>query len=504
MVSPASTATLSGLPRRRRLVIYTFLMTALFMATLDNQIVSTALPTIVADLGSIERFGWVSAAYLLAQSAIMPVYGKLGDLFGRKYVMMFAITLFIIGSLTCGLAWSMDSLIAARVLQGLGGGGIMVSIFSINADLFEPRERARYQSFSSLVLMASGSIGPLLGGVMSETLGWRSIFLVNLPIGILVLASIFLLLPYVRPNRQPKIDYAGAVTLAITIGLIVLWADGSQIFGGMFTPVTFGIMALATVFGFLWVRIERRAPEPIIPLSLFKDKNFPLLLIVALTSGGVGIGLVNYHALFLQMTTGLSPTHAGLFFIAITGGIAMGSITAGRMIERTGRYKPFLITGTMLSVLALIAVSQIQVGTSLWVIGIVLMTCGLAIGLAQQSPVIGVQLIAPQADIGAATSAVTLCRMAGASLAISIYGAVLSARLLAGEGATPGVVNPATLSPEALADLPETSRVAVSILFSNAFTWLYMAAAGLAAIGLTAAFLLRPTIMPVRTEKRAS
>jgi MFS family permease len=252
------------------------------------------------------------------------------------------------------------------------------------------------------------------------------------------------------------------------------------------------------------VRIERRAPEPIIPLSLFKDKNFPLLLIVALTSGGVGIGLVNYHALFLQMTTGLSPTHAGLFFIAITGGIAMGSITAGRMIERTGRYKPFLITGTMLSVLALIAVSQIQVGTSLWVIGIVLMTCGLAIGLAQQSPVIGVQLIAPQADIGAATSAVTLCRMAGASLAISIYGAVLSARLLAGEGATPGVVNPATLSPEALADLPETSRVAVSILFSNAFTWLYMAAAGLAAIGLTAAFLLRPTIMPVRTEKRAS
>ncbi|MDO6614435.1 MULTISPECIES: MDR family MFS transporter [Pacificibacter] len=495
-----SAAPLATLSRRRRLLIYVFMMLALFMATLDNQIVSTALPTIVAELGSIERFGWVSAAYLLAQSAIMPVYGKLGDLFGRKYVMMFAISLFVIGSLSCGLAWSMESLIAARVLQGLGGGGIMVSIFSINADLFAPRERAKYQSFSSLVLMASGSIGPTLGGLMSQYLGWRSIFLVNLPIGILVLTSIFFLLPYVRPNRQPKIDYAGATTLAITIGLIVLWADGSQIFGGMFTPVTFGILGLATVSAIVWVRIERRAPEPIIPLSLFNDKNFPLLLIVALTSGGVGIGLVNYHALFLQMTTGLSPAHAGLFFIAITGGIAVGSLTAGRLIARTGQYKPFLITGTTLSVLALIAVSQIQVGTSLWVVGIVLAVSGLAIGLAQQSPIIGVQLIAPQADIGAATSAVTLCRMAGASLAISTYGAVLSARLMAGGDGVIGVPDPSSLSPEALADLPDTSRIAVSILFSNAFTWLYMVAAGLSMIGLTAAILLRPTTMPVSEQ----
>lgn len=495
-----SAAPLATLSRRRRLLIYVFMMLALFMATLDNQIVSTALPTIVAELGSIERFGWVSAAYLLAQSAIMPVYGKLGDLFGRKYVMMFAISLFVIGSLSCGLAWSMESLIAARVLQGLGGGGIMVSIFSINADLFAPRERAKYQSFSSLVLMASGSIGPTLGGLMSQYLGWRSIFLVNLPIGILVLTSIFLLLPYVRPNRQPKIDYAGAATLAITIGLIVLWADGSQIFGGMFTPVTFGILGLATVSAIIWVHIERRAPEPIIPLSLFNDKNFPLLLIVALTSGGVGIGLVNYHALFLQMTTGLSPAHAGLFFIAITGGIAAGSLTAGRLIARTGQYKPFLITGTTLSVLALIAVSQIQVGTSLWVVGIVLAVSGLAIGLAQQSPIIGVQLIAPQADIGAATSAVTLCRMAGASLAISTYGAVLSARLMAGADGVIGVPDPSSLSPEALADLPDTSRIAVSILFSNAFTWLYMVAAGLSMIGLTAAILLRPTTMPVSEQ----
>ncbi len=183
-------------------------MTAMFMATLDNQIVSTALPTIVGEFGHLERFGWIGSAYLLSLSAVMPLYGKLGDLFGRKYVMMTAIMIFTVGSAVCGLAVSMNTLIAARVLQGLGGGGIMVSIFAVNADLFEPRERARYQSYSSLVLMASGAIGPVLGGTMSDLFGWRSIFLVNVPIGFIVLTGLAFMLPYRKPHRRPKIDYA--------------------------------------------------------------------------------------------------------------------------------------------------------------------------------------------------------------------------------------------------------------------------------------------------------
>jgi MFS family permease len=195
---------------RRRLILFFFLMTAMFMATLDNQIVSTALPTIVGEFGHLERFGWIGSAYLLSLSAVMPVYGKLGDLFGRKYVMMTAIMIFTVGSTVCGLAVSMDTLIAARVLQGLGGGGIMVSIFAVNADLFEPRERARYQSYSSLVLMASGAIGPVLGGTMSDLFGWRSIFLVNVPIGFVVLIGLAFMLPYRKPHRRPKIDYAGS------------------------------------------------------------------------------------------------------------------------------------------------------------------------------------------------------------------------------------------------------------------------------------------------------
>ena len=200
-----------------RLTLFFFLMTALFMATLDNQIVATALPTIVGEFGQMERFGWIGSAYLLATCAVMPLYGKLGDLFGRKYVMITAVTIFTLGSIACGLAVSMNTLIAARVLQGLGGGGIMVSIFSITADLFEPRERARYQSYSSLVLMASGAVGPVLGGTISDLFGWRSIFLINIPIGIAVLIGLFVFLPYRRPTRRPTIDYAGALLLAAAV-----------------------------------------------------------------------------------------------------------------------------------------------------------------------------------------------------------------------------------------------------------------------------------------------
>ncbi|RYE62505.1 MAG: MFS transporter, partial [Oxalobacteraceae bacterium] len=176
MSRPAQTPLVAD--KRQRLFVFWFLMAALFMAALDNHIVSTALPTIVGEFGQMESFGWVSSAFLLAMSAVMPIYGKLGDLFGRKYVMLFAIVLFTLGSVLCGFAWSMNSLIAARVFQGLGGGGIMVSIFSINADLFEPRERAKYQSYSSLMIMAAGSIGPVLGGTLSDLFGWRSIFLI--------------------------------------------------------------------------------------------------------------------------------------------------------------------------------------------------------------------------------------------------------------------------------------------------------------------------------------
>lgn len=489
-----------ALSDRHKMVIFCFLMLCMFMATLDNQVVSTALPTIIGEFGAIERFGWIGSAYLLAQSAIMPVYGKLGDLFGRKYVMMTAVALFTIGSLACGMSWSMDSLIAARVLQGLGAGGIMVTIFSINADLFEPRRRAKYQSFSSLVLMASGSLGPALGGSMSQLFGWRSIFLINLPIGIIALVGLFLLLPHWRPDRRPKIDYPGAITLALAIAGVVLWADSQSLFGSLTSPLALSLPAISIVAILLWIRIERRAPEPIIPLSLFSDRNYALLLLVAATSGGIGIGMVNYHALFLQMTTGLSPASAGLFFIAVTGGIAIGSLVSGRLISSTGRYKPWLAIGMAISVASLLGLALLPLGVPFWVIAVLFLTQGVAIGLGQQAPVIGVQVAAPARDVGAATGSVTLMRMGGASLAISIFGAILANRLahvqIAGAG------DMAAMSPDHMKTLTEPVRLAVETAYRHAFTPVYLAAVLIAGIALLAALALRSTeIAPAKQPK---
>ena len=488
---------------RQRLVVFWFLMAALFMATLDNQVVSTALPTIVGEFGALDRFAWVGSAYLLAMSAVMPVYGKLGDLFGRKFVMLAAIFIFVLGSLLCGLAWSMDSLIAARVFQGMGGGGIMVSIFSINADLFEPRERARYQSYSSLMLMASGSIGPTLGGTLSDLFGWRSIFLINLPIGIVILAGLVLLLPHRRPTRQPKIDYLGALLLAGFTASVVLFADGVQIFGALTAWQNLAVAAFGLLCIGLFVVVEGRVAEPIMPLRLFRDPTFPLFIVIALTSGGVGIGLVNYLALFLQTTTGLSPSVAGLFFICVTGGIVCGSLSAGRLIARYGRYKPFVLIGVTLNILTLLLMSQLEAGTPLILVGLLLTLQGLGIGFGQQAPVIAVQNSAPQADVGAATGAVTLSRMGGAAIAISIYGAIIGSYLGNLTLDLPGVASLAELTPKLLATLPPDVQHEIGMIYAGAFSTLFSTAAFLCVIGLVAALLLKNVRLPPAIAAKA-
>ncbi|HCL66229.1 MAG TPA: MFS transporter [Rhizobium sp.] len=482
---------------RLRLLVFGFLLTAMFMATLDNQIVSTALPTIVGEFGQLERFGWVGSAYLLATSAVMPLYGKLGDLFGRKYVIIAAVSIFTVGSLVCGLAVSMNTLIAARVLQGLGGGGIMVSIFSINADLFEPRERARYQSYSSLVLMASGAIGPALGGAMSDWFGWRSIFLINLPIGILVISGLMIFLPYRKPHRKPKIDYAGALLLAGAVASVVLWADSSELFGSLFSwqglsIVAFGLLCLAG-----WIAVERRVPEPVVPLSLFGSSTINLLLVVSLVSGAIGIGSINYIALFLQTTTGLSPSMAGLLFIATTGGIAAGSLVTGRIVSKTGLYKPFAVASTATGFVSLLTFSQLGAGAPIVLIALVMLLHGIGIGIGQQVPVIGVQNAALARDVGAATGTLTLTRMAGASIAISIYGAIVTSSLTPLATPVPGIGNIRELTPKLLAALPEGARHAVALAYADAFFPMFVTAAGIVALGFVASLLLKNVRLPV-------
>lgn len=481
---------------RRRLLAFSLLMAGMFMATLDNQIVSTALPTIVGEFGELERFAWIGSAYLLASCAVMPIYGKLGDLFGRKYVMMAAILIFTLGSIACGLAGSMNMLIAARVLQGLGGGGIMVSIFSINADLFEPRVRARYQSYSSLMLMAAGAIGPTLGGALSDFFGWRSIFLVNVPIGVAVLAGLAVILPYRRPDRSPAIDYAGALLLAGAVASLVLWADGTQLFGSLVAPGNLAVAAFGLVCMALWINVERRASEPVVPLGMFRNPTVSLLMIVSIVSGAVGIGSVNYMALFLQTTTGLSPSQAGLMFVALTGGIAGGALVAGRLISMTGRYKFLAVFSTGGNVLAFLLFALLHPGTPLALILLVMALQGLSVGFGQQVPVVGVQNAVSPKDVGAATGAVSLTRMAGASVAISIYGAVLSAMMAREKGLLPEGLDVETLTPAELAALPQATQTLIAQVYDTAFQPVFLTMAGIVAIGFVASLALRNVLLP--------
>ncbi|HWU60932.1 MAG TPA: MDR family MFS transporter [Ensifer sp.] len=490
-----------ALDQRRRLIIFAFLMTGVFMATLDNQIVATALPTIVGEFGQLERFGWVGSAYLLASSAVMPLYGKLGDLFGRKYVMMAAIFIFTLGSATCGLAVSMDTLIAARVLQALGGGGITVSIFSINADLFEPRERAKYQSYSSLMLMMASAAGPVLGGVMSDLFGWRSIFLINLPIGIIVLLGIGSMLPYKRPNRKPKIDYVGALLLAAAIASLVLWADSSELFGGLLAPQSLAIVGIGALCVVFWVQVEKRVAEPVVPLSLFSKSTVNLLLVFSMASGAIGIGLSTYFALYLQSAMSLTPTTAGLFFIPLTGGIAIGSLISGRIMSHTGRYKIFAVISGVTAVLALTTLALLPLSTPLWVIAPLLLINGLGIGAAQQVPVLGVQNAADARDTGAATGVVTLTRMGGASIGISVYGAILAASVAHMKTPIPGVDNIEKLTPKDVSGLPDATRQAIAIVYHNAFHPLFLTGAFIGFLALICAVSLKNVQLPVRKER---
>lgn len=477
--------------RRRRLIVYLFMMSAVFMSMMDVQIVSTALPTIVGEFGEIERFSWISAAYLLVSSIVMPIHGKLGDLYGRKYVLITVIAIFVVGSLACAMAVSMNTLIAARVLQALGGGGVMVMVMSINADLFEPRERAKYQSYSSLVLLLAGSIGPTLGGFLTDHFGWRSIFFINLPIGLAVIAGLSILLPSKRPRRNHKIDFAGAITLAGAIASLVLFADSPSLFGSLLSPQTLVVVVVGVISAIAWVLVERRAEEPIIPLTLLQDRSIALLLMVSMAGGCMGIGMSNYYALFLQSGLGLAASQAGLFFIPLTMGIAFGSVNAGRLISRTGLYKPFAIASTATAATFLISLSFVDQTSSLILVAALMFLQGMGTGIGQQVPILGIQNAAPAKDVGSATGLTTLSRMGGASIGISLYGALVSLVVTQSVLPIPGVEHLENLTPADMAALSESSRHLVNEVYLSALQPVFYVAAAIGFLGCLAAICLQ-------------
>src|SRR3954462_12929696 len=338
---------------RRILVVVSGLMLVMLLASLDQTIVSTALPTIVGELGGLEHLSWVVTAYLLAVTAVTPLYGKLGDLYGRKIVLQGALVLFLVGSALCGLAQGMTELIAFRAVQGLGGGGLMVSAQASIGDVVPPSERGRYSGLFGAVFGISSVAGPLIGGFLTTNISWRSIFYVNLPLGVLALVVLGFTLPSVTERRRHAIDYAGTALLAVGLSAIILLTTlgGNTFDWGSPEIVGMGIVGVACLAALTVV--ERRGPRPILPPALFRNRVFVVTSAVALVVGFALFGALTYLPLFQQVVRGYSPTASGLQLLPVMGGLLVSSIVSGQVITRTGRYKAWPIAGTAVAAIGM-------------------------------------------------------------------------------------------------------------------------------------------------------
>ncbi len=508
-MSTAATATTPAPVARVRVgVIFAGLMLVILLAALDQTIVATALPTIVGDLGGLNRLAWVTSAFLLAQTAVTPLYGKLGDLYGRKRLLQSAVLLFLAGSALCGQAQSMTELIAFRAVQGLGAGGLIVLTQAVIGDIVPPRERGRYQGLFGAVFGVASVGGPLLGGVIVQAVSWRWIFYVNLPIGLVALAVIGTTLPATATRGKPSIDYLGAGLLAAGLSAIVLvtslggttWSWGSP------EVVLIGALGVALIIAFL--AAERRAREPVLPLSLLRDRVFAVAGALSAIVGFALFGTVTFLPLYFQTVDGASPTGAGLRLIPLMVGVLTMSILSGQLISRTGRYRAFPIIGTLLMSIGLVMLSTLNVDTGTAESALFLLVLGLGLGFVMQVLVLVVQNAVDYSVLGAATSGVTMARGIGGSLGAAVFGTIFTTRLESYlRGTLHGtlgvqVSHGARLTGAQVARLPPPARAVYQHAYVHSLNTVFIAAAGVAALGFLLSFLLEER--PLRSAAATS
>jgi|SRR5579864_667888 len=497
----------TALSYRGVLRILSGVLVGMFLAALDQTIVTTALPTIAADLSGIEHLSWLVSIYLLTSTASTPIYGKLSDLYGRRRLLQIAIGIFMLGSLLCVLAQTMPELIGARGVQGLGGGGLITLAHATIADHVSPRERGRYQAYLSGVWASASVGGPMLGGLFVDYLSWRWVFGINLPVGVIAIVLCRRALPRVdAQHEQRRIDYLGAtlLTLAVTALLLVTTWGGTQF--SWISPTILGLAVIGLLLLVMFALQELRALEPILPPRLFGDSVFRVANTASFLISMVMFGSIMLLPVFFQIVAGRTPGESGLLMAPFTGGTVVGAFATGSLMRKTGRYKPFPLIGLAAGAAAFALLAALSASTSSLAITLDMVVLGTGIGMALPVMLVSVQNAAQPRDIGSATSAVNFFRSMGGAFGAATLWSVLIIGLDYGLQGTGTGENPVALlqgGPDALAHLPPDLRAQLAPALLQAFHAVFMVAALLVLGSFAMAALLKERPLRTSTAIRA-